>query len=214
MKNVLHVMASVMMLTIAVTASAQKGLSLSVKGIPQFAWSHNSDDKDISGYKGKSKFRAAFGVGAEYGLTKNIGLGLDVLFSLQGKKYDLNKVPYDLINDYVKIPVYLIYNSGSKSKIAFVGKLGPQFGILSRSRLKGNNKDIDTKDLYKNFNVGVATNAGIQLELSKNFFLDGGLRFDYDFTNAEDEQFSTNRGRASSHNSTLGLEIGMKFRVL
>ena len=71
-------------------ATAQQGFSLSVKAAPQFSFLQNKDDNNNSNYKRKTTFNANFGIGGAYNFTNNLGIGADVLYSLQGQKYMTN----------------------------------------------------------------------------------------------------------------------------
>ena len=75
-------------------ANAQQGFSLSVKGNPQFSFLQNKDDNNNSNYSTKATFNAAFGLGGEYGFNNHYGVGIDVLYSLQGQRYILNNIEY------------------------------------------------------------------------------------------------------------------------
>ena len=215
MKKILITSLLIFSMAAAQSLYAQKGLSVSIKGTPQFTWMNNSDDHDNNSYDSKSKFGANFGLGAQYNFTNNMGVGLDVLYSLQGRKYDLAGKDYDQKNEYIKIPVYFSYNTDPAKKVAFVGKLGPQLSILTNSKLDGNGfEKRDTKDQYKDITFGAMANAGVQFAVQKNIFLNAGIRFDYDFTNAEDDSFASYPGgRAKTYNSTLGLEVGLKYQL-
>ncbi|RYG51342.1 MAG: porin family protein [Chitinophagaceae bacterium] len=196
------------------TIQAQKQWSLSVKGTPQLTWMHNSDDNDLPGYESKSKFAGNFGLGVEYSFTEKFGIGLDALYSLQRRKFDYAGTSFNQKNDYIKVPLYASYRAPLGSGVAFVGKLGPQLSILTNSELKAGNLKTDTKDRYKDLTFGGVANAGVEFALSKNILLSTAARFDYDFTNAEDKDFSGyTAGRAKTYNSTLGLEIGLKYRL-
>jgi len=215
MKKLLTATLLIFSMTATHSLNAQKGFSVSVKGTPQFTWMNNSDDNDNNSYDNKSKFAANFGLGAQYNFNNNIGVGLDVLYSLQGRKYDLDGKEYDQKNDYIKIPVFFSYNTDPTKKIAFVGKLGPQLSILTNSKLDGGNfAKADTKSLYEDISFGAMANAGVQFAIAKNLYLNTGIRFDYDFTNAEDDSYpSYPAGRAKTYNSSLGLEVGLKYQL-
>ena len=196
------------------TIQAQQQWSLSVKGTPHLAWMHNSDDNDLPGYESKSKFAANFGLGVEYAFSTKFGIGLDALYSLQGRKFDYSGTEFNQKNDYIKIPLYASYKAPLGKSVAFVGKLGPQLSILTNSELKTGNQQTDTKDQYKDLTFGGMANAGVEFALAKKILLSSAVRFDYDFTNAEDKEFASYpAGRAKTYNSTLGLEIGLKYRL-
>src|SRR5258706_5246693 len=197
--------------------NAQQGFSVSIKAAPQFSFLQNKDDRNNSNYNNKATINASVGVGADYGFNNHLGAGFDALLSFQGQRYTLNNVEYNQKVNYVKLPVYFIYNSGASKPISFIGKVGPQVSFVSDANFadKDGNKIIaDTKGRYKTTTFGGAAVAGVQYKLGKQTFLATALRFDYDFTNAEDDTYSGyTLGRAKTYNSTMGLEVGFKYMI-
>jgi outer membrane protein W len=195
---------------------AQKGFSVSVKGTPHFSWLQNSDDNDNSSYNRKATFGTNFGIGAGYNFTNNLGIGMDALYSFQGQKYELSGTEYRQKLQYLKVPVMFTYNTDATRKISFIGKVGPQLSFLTNSELSDNNgnKIADTKEQYKDVTFGAAAVAGAQYHLDKNLFLTTALRYDYDFTNAENKDYAGYAaGRSNTYNTTLGLEVGLKYML-
>lgn len=199
----------------ASAVQAQKGFSLSIKAAPQFSFLQNSNDNDNTRFERKATFNAGFGIGAGYNFNKVSGIGLDVLYSLQGQRYTLNGTEYNQKVDYVKIPVLYTYNSNPSRPVSFVGKIGPQLSLLTTSKLTdkdGNDLIKDTKSRYESATFGGVAIAGTQFRLAPRTFLSTAVRFDYDVTNAEDNTYSGYaKGRENTYNSTLGLEVGLKF---
>lgn len=195
--------------------SAQQGFSVSVKGTPQFSFLQNKDDNNNNSYSRKATFNTNFGVGAGYNFDKYLGVGVDVLYSLQGQKYDLNSIEYKQKVNYVKVPVYFTYNSDASKIVSFIGKVGPQVSFLTDAKLTDNNSGKtldDTKDRYKTTAFGGAAVAGVQFKVQPQLYITTAARFDYDFTNAEDKNYvSYTAGRAKTYNSTAGLEVGLKY---
>ncbi|MBS1567276.1 MAG: PorT family protein [Bacteroidetes bacterium] len=212
MKKILFSTALLLSLTALHQVQAQKGFSLSVKGIPQFSWLQNSDDNNNSSFSKKTTFNAAFGVGGAYNFDNHFGVGVDVLYSLQGQKYDLAGKEYRQKTDYLKIPVMFLYNTDPTRPVSFIAKLGPQLGILTAAKVDdGNGNEIlDNKDAYKSVSFGGVAVAGVQFKLNSALYLTTAARYDYDFTNAEEDN-SAAPGRASTHNMTAGLEVGLKY---
>lgn len=195
---------------------AQQGFSLSVKATPQFTFLENKDDNNNNAYSRKATFNANFGIGGAYNFTKKIGVGADVLYSLQGQRYTINNGnELNQKNEYLKVPVYFSYNTDASKKVSFIGKLGPQVSFLTASKLDdkdGNEINGDTKDHYKSTTFGAMALAGAQYKLNPNLYLSTAIRFDYDFTNAEDNQYSGYvSGRANTYNMAAGLEVGLKY---
>ena len=131
-KRLLSVIA-IALLASASTLNAQEKWTVSVKGTPLLSWMHNSDDKDLPGFDSKSKFAANFGLGVEYAFTKNIGIGLDALYSLQGRKFDYSGTEVNQKNNYIKVPLYVTYTTPLSQGVSFTGKLGPQLSIDRKS---------------------------------------------------------------------------------
>jgi outer membrane protein W len=199
------------------TANAQQGFSVSIKGIPQFSFLQNKNDKNSSGYNNKVTIAASFGIGADYSFDNHLGVGVDALYSLQGQRYTLNSIEYNQKVNYIKMPVYFIYSSNASKPISFIGKLGPQVGFVSDANFayKNGNKIIaDTKDHYKTTTFGAAALVGVQYKLSRQVFVSTALRFDHDFTNAENDNYSEYAfGRGKTYSSTVGLELGLKYMI-
>jgi hypothetical protein len=197
--------------------NAQQGFSVSVKGTPQFSFLQNSDDNDNNSYSRKATFNTNFGLGAGYNFDKYMGVGVDVLYSLQGQKYDLNSTEYKQKINYVKVPVYFTYNSDASKIVSFIGKVGPQVSFLTDAKLtdKNSGKTLDdTKDRFETATFGGAALAGAQFKVQPGLYVTTAVRFDYDFTNAENKNYySYIPGRAKTYNSTAGLEVGLKYMI-
>lgn len=200
--------------TTTTAANAQEGLSVGIRAIPQATWMLNSDQKDLPGYESKTTFGAAFGVGANYNFTKNMGVGLDVLYSMQGQKSELAGIENTIKTSYLKIPLMFTYNTGidSNRKVAFIGKLGPQMGVRLTSKDEMSGVEVPgTKDAYRNVNFGAVAGAGARFALAQNITLDAGVRFDYEFTDAKESAYKI--GDAATNNMTLGVEVGLNYNI-
>src|SRR5258708_3369282 len=98
MKKLVICLVTVAGLTLINKANAQKGFSASVKVTPQFSFLENKDDNDNSNYETKATFNANFGIGGAYNFTDKLGIGVDVLYSLQGQRYKLSSTEYNQKN--------------------------------------------------------------------------------------------------------------------
>ncbi|WP_338356329.1 outer membrane beta-barrel protein [Yeosuana marina] len=87
-------------------------------------------------------------------------------------------------------------------------------------------RDGDTA--YKYFALGYTGNMGIKKRLSNRTSVQGAIRFDYDFTNADNVSGLYNRttngmnyftdwynmdNRPASHNMRIGLEVGVSYQL-
>jgi len=203
--------------TVNKKANAQQGFSVSVKTTPLFSFLQNKDDHDKSSIQQKATANANFGIGAAYNFTPKSGVGMDVLYSLQGQRYEIGEIETKQKVNYVKIPVYFTYNGNPGKPVSFIGKIGPQLSVLTDSKLTDNNGHTlksNTKDHYKDVTFGGMAAGGAQFKLDRRLFLTTMARFDYDFTNAEDHSKPNYpAGRAKTYNMTTGMEVGLKYML-
>lgn len=204
-------------------AKAQKGFQIGIEGTPQMSWLMNKDDQKNKSFENVNTYNGSFGISSQLGLTNSAGIGLNVLYSFQGQKYKLNGIERNKNLEYLKIPLMFIYTNEINSKWSFVGKIGPQLDLLMKAKLTdkdGNNIVNDQKNAYANYDLAGVVSVGFALKLNDNFLLDGALRYDYGFTNAENKDYTNNinhpngayiTNRAITNNTTAGLTIGLRY---
>lgn len=213
--------------------NAQEGFQLGVEGTPQLSWLVNKDDMDNANYETLPTFNAAFGLNSAYGFNENFGIGLNALYSFQGQRYKFIGIERVRKVEYIKIPLMFIYTGNINTNMMFIGKIGPQLGLLTNAKLcdaDGNVIVSDQKTAYESMDWGAVINTGVGFMLAESWYLDVMLRFDYAFTDAEDNDYKLNinnpisngngngviitSDRASTYNTTAGLTIGLRYLFL
>lgn len=226
MKNtILKIGAFVSALLLCTNAQAQEGLQINLQAMPQLTGLRNEDDRANKNFEYLSTVGTAFGIGGQYGFTEHAGLGVDLIYSIQGQRYRLNTVERYRKVEYLKIPVMFVNSVDIVENIRFIYKLGPQLDVLSVARLlDANGKTIvsDQTPAYEKLGLSAVLFAGMGINLAPRLMLDVGLRYDYGITNAENDNYphsytSTNgngspsaAGRAYTHNQTWGLSVGIR----
>ena len=210
-------------------ANAQESFHIGVQGTPHVSWMINQDDRDNAKFEPVGTFLGSFGISSEYDFNANTGIGVDVLYSLQGQRYKLSGTERIKRADYVKIPVMIVYKYELSPEAMLIGKIGPQAGILANAKLTdkdGNNIVSDHKNAYEDFELSGVAMGGIGLKLDDNFFIDAMLRFDYGFTDAENKEYRANindpkgtteginlTNRAITNNTNAGVTIGLRYLI-
>lgn len=216
-KSVLLSVFAVAGILFANTANAQKGFNVGIQATPQFSKMYNADDADNKAIDYKATFGAAFGINGGYNFNKNMGVGVEAAYSIQGQRYELNGTEMTQRINYLKIPVLFTYNTNPTAKVMFTAKAGPQLGIKLTSKLNdadGNELVDDTNDNFEDLTWGATAGAGVRINLAKNLYAEGGIRLDGAFTNAENEdkpEYDTDR--AKTYNMNAGLEFGLKYFI-
>jgi hypothetical protein len=218
MKNTKLILAAalmVMMTAVSVQTKAQKGYSFNFNAMVQNSWLFNSDDSDMDDFSYKAYIHPAFSLGAGYNFTEKLGIGLDVMYSFQGRKQEYNGDESRLKLDYLKIPLYFHFNTNPAQKWMFSLNVGPQFNILTTAKhLDANDNETDIKDAYEDLTFGGFIGAGAEYQINEKFNVFCMARFDYDLTNPENEDaLGYDPDRANSHNSTLGLQVGLRYKL-
>lgn len=195
--------------------NAQKGFNLSVHIAPQNSWLINADDYDDNGFEYKALVLPAFGIGATYNFTDNLGAGLEFNYSMQGQKSSYLDIETTTRLDYLKIPILFHYNTSPANKLMLSANVGPQFNILTDARLldeDGEELSDDISEAYMDMTFGALVSIGLEYKLTDKINFFSLLKYDLDFTNAEDEEsIFYQDDRAITLNSSLGLQMGLKF---
>lgn len=232
------VIASASILSSTECLNAQKGLQLGAEGTPQMSWIMNKDDNDNSKFEYENTINSSFGITGEYGFTNNIGIAINGLYSFQGQRFKINGVEHVKKIEYVKIPLMLAINYNIGSNLCFIGKIGPQLGLLTNAKFtdKDGNELANNQTSYMDYDIGGVAYAGIGYKVNDNLSIHANLRFDYAFTDAEDKDNkldvnnplitpSTQNGgngsytatisqidsRAIANNMTTGLSFGFRY---
>lgn len=195
---------------------AQKGFSLSVKAAPQMSYMLNTDDKDNPLYETKGQFGFAAGIGAGYNFSDNLGIGLDAIYSYEGRKFELLGQEFNQRTSYLKVPVYFAYSFNTGHTFSYTAKLGPQASFLLGSKLKdadGNELGDSNKDQFSDLNFGAMAGFDVNAQVAKSMQVSLGVRADGNFTNSENEDApGYNKDRASTRNLTPGVFVGLKYQ--
>ncbi len=138
MKKIKIILLAVFMLPFL--GKAQQG-TIKVKGIlsPQVSFLFNNDDSDAGPELDyASTIRFGGGIGAEYGLSDFVNVGLDLYLSPEGQKYTgtyTNSLGQKLDMDYytrltyLKVPLYVKFTSAPDA-VHFQLLVGPQINVL------------------------------------------------------------------------------------
>lgn len=198
---------------------AQKGLHAGLKGAPQSTWMFNGDDSDNANWLYVPTFRSSFGANFAWFFSDAVGLGVDVIYSNQGQRYEFNELELFTKTRYLKIPVLFHYHSGFDGTAFFYLNAGPQFAILSSATGETDVPflgpvGLDISENYSALNIGAVLALGSGFHLTDFLQLTVGIRLDAGFTDAEDKNgpfFAAQPNRPATYNVTGGLEIGVRY---
>ena len=213
--KVIKISTLALLIMFSIITNAQQGLNLSINVTPQNSWLINADDYENSDFEYKALILPAFGLGAGYNFTDNLGIGLELNYSLQGQRNEYLGIETTTRLDYLKIPIFFHYNTSSQNKLMFTANVGPQFGILTNAKLlDSDGEEIidDLSEIYMDLTFGAVASFGIEYKLTDKINFFSLIKYDIDFTNAEDEDYSLyDSNRAVTLNSSLGLQVGLKL---
>ncbi|MEP7197071.1 MAG: porin family protein [Saprospiraceae bacterium] len=109
-------------------------------------------------------------------LKKDLALQPEIVYSVQGIKYENNGNKVDLQLNYVNIPVLLQYMFDNGFRL----ELGPQLGVLVNAKNKVGSSNADVSSNFKNIDFGVAVGMSY-VKPSTGFGID--VRYNYGFAN-------------------------------
>ncbi len=217
MKKQIKSILGIITLAILVSTSsyAQRGLYFGIKGIPQISMLLNESDTDNDALDRPLTLGGAFGVGAGINLTDYFGVGVDLLYSVEGQRYETGGTETRQRLEYFKLPVMLTLNSNPNNAAMFLFKVGPQFSLLNKASLQDEDGDkiiANNKNAYTEFLVGGVAYLGTSVHITESLFLDAGIRADLQFINSEEDDSDLFDGdRADTKPFNAGVEIGLRF---
>lgn len=193
------ILSAVVCLLLSASLWAQQGFHIGYKVAPQSTWMFNGDNSDNAQYRYVSTWGVAHGPSLSYWFKPTVGVGLDLIFSKQGQKFQVMKesdyTNYTVLK-YIKLPILLHFSSDPEQPVMFVGQFGPQFAFLSKGELEVEqypggmlaDETLDVKGGYKSTNIGWVLGFGMGTNFGTDFLaMTIQLRFDFGFTDAENK---------------------------
>jgi outer membrane protein W len=176
---------------------------------------------------GESKAGLLAGGFLVYSFHEHFGAGLDVLYSMEGVKFE-NDIPVNGTSvkftnttrlDYLRIPVQAFVFFGQHGN-AFRPKLslGPCLGFLLSAENKVENEatsdeeTIDIKDNFKSTDFGAIVGAGFNYRLAESVWLNTDLRYYIGATELqEDEEQAEENDADPLKNNGFSFSLGVGF---
>jgi hypothetical protein len=150
----------------------------------------------------KSKIGIHGGVFLTLMFSDKLGVQPEVLYSMQGSKYDIPDFEGELKLDYITIPLLLRYNFNEMISI----HAGPQFSLLAKAEEEFDGDTQDIKDDFKGSDISGAFGLEVDLPAKLGF----GARYVLGLSNVLEEGGSF--GNAELKNGTI--QVYIKFRIL
>ena len=186
--------------------SAQKGLRVGIFAQPQWVRLQNPDDAALNEavFDYEPLAGMAGGVRVGYHFTENLGIQLNVIYSLQGSRYSA-QTDGELRNqfttrlEYIKLPLLLGFQTSSVNTVVFSLYAGVQPSFLTRGyayddvRAYGNSipEDVSgfptTFGAYEPVYISLVGEIGVDIVLSDEWRVGVHLRPEYGLTDAEDK---------------------------
>lgn len=210
---------------------AQKGFQIGVEGTPQLSYLANKADFESKLYETKSAVNGSFGISTQLGFTENIGIGMNVLYSFQGDRYEWKGVERTKQLQYIKVPIMLTLNFPFGTNMMFVGKVGPQIDFLTAAELQNKSGNViksKYRSAFEDYGLSAMLSAGVGYNIGNNLSIDVAIRCDAGLTNAENSEYMLNihdpfdlttpapatSPRGMTSNITTGLSVGLRYTFM
>lgn len=187
------------LMTLCASALLAQGIGFGIKGGVNIANTDISSDQFTLDTKSKLGFHG--GVFVNLMFSDKLGIQPEVLYSLQGSKYDISSVDGKLTLGYVNIPLLVRYNINEMISL----HVGPQFGLLMSAEEEFDGDTADVKDDFKSSDISGAFGVEFDLPMKIGF----GARYVLGLSNTLTNDGSF--GNAELKNSTI--QVYVKFRI-
>lgn len=173
-------MKKILFVAVLVTAgiASQAQAKFGIKGALNFS-KFAGDDKDFGvGIDPDFRIGAAFGGFANIGLSDKFSFQPELLYSMEGAKYEEAGEELSIKTDFINIPLLFQYNASG-----FYAETGPQVGFLVSAKADDGTDEEDIKDSFKSTNFSWLLGAGYKLPSGLGF----GARYNLGLGNIIDE---------------------------
>ncbi|MBL7745326.1 MAG: PorT family protein [Chitinophagaceae bacterium] len=176
MKKVLVLVAAVVLVS---AVQAQKGsIKFGVKAGANF-YKFSGDDADFGDVSPKIQVGIAGGGLVNIPVSDMFSVQPEILFSMEGAKYEESGDKLMYKTNYINIPVLFQYNNAS----GFYAETGPQIGFLMSAKADDGSNSTDVKDSFKGTNFSWALGLGYKTKSGFGF----GARYNLGLGNIIDE---------------------------
>lgn len=176
MKKVFVLVAAVVLVS---AVQAQKGsIKFGVKAGANF-YKFSGDDADFGDVSPKIQVGIAGGGLVNIPVSDMFSVQPEVLFSMEGTKYEESGDKLMYKTNYINIPVLFQYNNAS----GFYAETGPQIGFLMSAKADDGSNSTDVKDSFKGTNFSWALGLGYKMKSGFGF----GARYNLGLGNIVDE---------------------------
>lgn len=142
----------------AVTSSSDAQVQYGVKAGANF-YKFSGSDANVGNVSPKFKVGFAGGGFANIALSEMFSIQPELLYSMEGSKYEQGGEKIVFKTNYINIPLLVQYNTSS----GFYGETGPQLGILGSAKATYGSMSQDFKDQLKGINFSWAVGLGYKL---------------------------------------------------
>lgn len=149
------------------------------------------------------------GITTMYSAREHFGVGLDLLYSLEGGRFESSDVTTDINLQYFRVPLKFAYFFGDldqnfRPKIA----IGPTFGWLidgnGTVETDAGTTDVDISNQFEVFDIGMNANLGFNLKLRERMWLNADIIYNHGFYDITADE---------NYNSNLGIRAGLAFGI-
>ena len=144
-----------------------------------------------------NKMLLGFYLGVYYNamISGNISIQPELVYSMEGAKYDDGSDEFKLLLNYMKLTALLRYNMAS----GFFFGTGPQLGFLMSANVKADGEKVDVKDQFKGTNFAWAFALGYMSASGIGFY----ARYDLGLANIVDDD--------EADLKTRNISIGLRY---
>jgi len=152
-----------------------------------------------------------FGLIYNYSILQSGGFGIEARYSEEGVKQDVGGTTVTSKINYLRIPMKFQYFFGQLSE-DFRPKLfaGPSFAILMGGKTEVRNgsvtTEVDSKDLYGGFDVGIQLGGGFNYRLAETTWLNFDAAYTHGLLDAAGD-----KSNSTAKNRLLNLNLGVAF---
>ncbi|CAG5006634.1 hypothetical protein DYBT9275_03866 [Dyadobacter sp. CECT 9275] len=169
MKNILKITAILFAVLSCRVCYSQNKLAVGVRLLPSATTFRYNTGVPILDFLKVAPYhfrvRTTQGIGVLYNAGRKLSIGTDLLYSLEGGGYQQRKTNLN----YLKLPIWIGYNSSPARKLIFTVQSGLEFSYLLQAKIRYDDKSIDIGRYVNKLSTGIPLAIGVKFRMFHSY---------------------------------------------
>jgi hypothetical protein len=172
-------------------------------------------DKNLTNVETAYKPSWSAGVSTIFRATQHFGIGMDLLYTIEGRRAIAGPITFQLDLQYFRVPLRFMYFFGNSSnsfrpQVSLGATAGWKTAARGSAQIGNREFEIDATNVHKSYDYGINASVGFNQKISGRISVNADIVYYQGLCNIEQENYNV-FSQTSTLNANIGLQIGVLF---